>query len=123
MSTSGPAALCAANAAEAGLANVRVVAPEDVPDEVTLAGLWSNPPIRIGKAKLHELLLRWLARLSPGAFAHLVVHKHLGSDSLARWLTEQGWDVRRRASHDGYRLLDVTRPGDGPPATPERARA
>ncbi len=112
-------ALCAENADAAGLGNVRVVAPEDVPAELRLAGLWSNPPIRIGKTALHELLLGWLARLEPEAVAHLVVHKHLGSDSLARWLTDQGWATARRASHDGYRLLDVRRRDlaePGPPA-------
>ncbi len=102
--------LCAENARAAGLRNVEVRAPEDVPDDVTFAALWSNPPIRIGKPALHELLLRWLGRVAPDGTSHLVVHKHLGSDSLARWLGAQGWDVVRRASHDGYRLLDVTRP-------------
>jgi 16S rRNA (guanine1207-N2)-methyltransferase len=102
-------ALCAENAAAAGLGNVRVVAPAEVPAEVAFAALWSNPPIRIGKVALHDLLLRWLGRLDPIGGAHLVVHKNLGSDSLARWMTEQGWAVVRRSSHDGYRLLDVTR--------------
>ena len=73
---------------------------------------WSNPPIRIGKAALHELLLRWLARLEPGGTAHLVVHKHLGSDSLARWMADHDYEVVRRGSHQGYRLLDV-RPSTG----------
>lgn len=100
-------ALCAANAAEHGLTNVVVSAPDDVPADVRFAGIWSNPPIRIGKAALHELLLRWLARLAPGARATLVVQKHLGSDSLARWLAEQGYAVERLASRRGYRLLDV----------------
>ncbi len=102
--------LCARNARDAGLASVRVAAPDDVPDDVRFAAIWSNPPIRIGKVALHELLLRWLARLTPDGTAHLVVHKHLGSDSLARWLAEQGFTVARRASHQGYRLLDVRPP-------------
>ena len=101
-------ALCAENAAAARLANVTVAAPGEVSDDVRFAGLWSNPPIRIGKGPLHELLERWLGRLAPGATAHLVVHRHLGSDSLARWMADQGWTVVRRASHDGDRLLDVT---------------
>jgi 16S rRNA (guanine1207-N2)-methyltransferase len=102
-------ALCAENARANSASNVEVVAPEDFPAGLELAGLWSNPPIRIGKTALHELLVGWLGRLAPGAPAHLVVHKHLGSDSLARWLTEQGWPTVRRASHAGYRLLDITR--------------
>ena len=102
--------LCLENVRATGVANVTVAAPDAVPADLRFAALWSNPPIRIGKAPLHELLLRWLGRLDAGAAGHLVVHKHLGSDSLARWLGEQGWTATRRASHDGYRLLDVTRP-------------
>jgi 16S rRNA (guanine1207-N2)-methyltransferase len=100
-------ALCAANAEAAGLANVRVVAPGEVPDDLVVAGLWSNPPIRIGKAALHELLRTWLARLAPPARAWLVVHKHLGSDSLARWLTAQGHPTTRLGSRAGYRVLEA----------------
>jgi 16S rRNA (guanine1207-N2)-methyltransferase len=102
-------ALCAANAEEAGLTNVRVAAPDDVPDATAFDGMWSNPPIRIGKAALHDLLTRWLAKLAPDAHAALVVQKHLGSDSLARWLGEQGWTVVRLGSRRGYRILDVTK--------------
>ena len=100
-------ALCAANAEAAGLDNVRVAAPEEVPVDVRFAGIWSNPPIRIGKAALHELLLTWLARLAEGAPAHLVVQKHLGSDSLARWLTDHGHPTTKLRSRAGYRLLEV----------------
>ena len=99
--------LCAANAAANGLANIRVAAPDDVDPTVAFAGLWSNPPIRVGKAALHDLLATWLARLAPGAAAHLVIHRNLGSDSLAAWLGASGWTVRRRASRQGYRVLDV----------------
>ncbi|MCP3854669.1 MAG: methyltransferase [Actinomycetia bacterium] len=99
--------LCAANARRLGLDNVKVVAPSEVPAEVRFTAIWSNPPIRIGKEALHELLSRWLRRLGPDGQAHLVVQRHLGSDSLARWLTDQGWPTERRASRKGYRLLDV----------------
>ncbi|WP_089009778.1 class I SAM-dependent methyltransferase [Micromonospora viridifaciens] len=102
--------LTAANAARVGVADrVRVVAPDDVPAEVRFAQIWSNPPIRIGKGELHELLLRWLPRLAPDGVAWLVVAKHLGGDSLQRWLVEQGWQVERHASQKGYRVLRVTR--------------
>ena len=103
-------ALCAENASACGATNVEVVAPEDLPAGLEIQGLWSNPPIRIGKVALHALLLSWLARLTPTGQAHLVVQKNLGSDSLARWLNEEGWPTVRRASHAGYRLLDVSRP-------------
>jgi 16S rRNA (guanine1207-N2)-methyltransferase len=102
-------ALCAANAASNGLTNVRAVTPDAVPAEVRLAGIWSNPPIRIGKDALHELLRSWLERLDDDAHAWLVVQKHLGSDSLARWLEETGWSADRRVSRAGYRVLEVAR--------------
>ncbi|MFU8851048.1 class I SAM-dependent methyltransferase [Micromonospora sp. SL1-18] len=102
--------LTAANAARLGVADrVRVVAPDDVPEDVRFAQIWSNPPIRIGKAELHELLLRWLPRLAPDGMAWLVVARHLGGDSLHHWLVEQGWQVERHASQKGYRVLRVTR--------------
>jgi 16S rRNA (guanine1207-N2)-methyltransferase len=100
-------ALCAANAVANGIPNVVVVPPEEVPGDVRFATIWSNPPIRIGKPALHELLLAWLARRTPSGRALLVVQRHLGADSLQRWLTDQGWPTTRLASARGYRLLDV----------------
>jgi 16S rRNA (guanine1207-N2)-methyltransferase len=103
-------ALCDANAKANGLTNVRAVEPDAVPPDLLFAGMWSNPPIRIGKSALHELLLTWLGRLRDDSTGWLVVQKHLGSDSLARWLNEQGWVTPRRAARVGYRLLEVRRP-------------
>ena len=87
--------LCRANAERHGVGDrVRAVTPDEVPDDVRFDGLWSNPPIRAGKAHLHELLERWLARLAPDAEARLVVHKHLGR-GLARPLAhDRGVDGR-----------------------------
>jgi 16S rRNA (guanine1207-N2)-methyltransferase len=99
--------LCARNAAAAGLTNVRCVTPDDPFVPARLAGIWSNPPVRIGKAALHELLSGWLGRLAPGGQAYLVAGRNLGADSLHRWLAEQGWLVTRRAARNGYRLLQV----------------
>ena len=99
--------LCARNAAAAGLPNVRCVLPDDPSVPPRLAGIWSNPPVRIGKPALHSLLSAWLARLAPGAAAYLVVGRNLGADSLHRWLADQGWPVTRRAARSGYRLLQV----------------
>ncbi|MEZ5248543.1 MAG: methyltransferase [Ilumatobacteraceae bacterium] len=99
--------LCAANAARHGLTNVRVCAPDEVPDDVVFAEIWSNPPIRIGKAALHDLLDRWLGRLAPGGVAMLVVQKHLGSDSLQRWLSDHGHPTDRLATGAGFRVLRV----------------
>jgi len=105
--------LCEANAADAGCTNVTVVGPEGFPPDLAVDALYSNPPVRIGKTALQELLTRWLRRLAPDGVAWLVVHKHLGSDSLARWLNDAGWRARRRTSRQGYRVLEVTR-GPGP---------
>lgn len=99
-------ALTAANAERLGL-DVRVEAPEDVPDDVRFDLIVSNPPIRIGKANLHALLGHWLDRLTPDGHAELVVQKHLGSDSLAAWLNRNGWTTSRRLSRGGFRILDV----------------
>lgn len=99
--------LCRANAADLGLSNVRVVAPEEVPDDLAVDLIWSNPPIRIGKGALHDLLSSWVRRLSPTGRAVLVVQKHLGSDSLQRWLESEGWPTDRLSSRAGYRLLEV----------------
>ena len=99
--------LCRHNAERAGLANVSVIAPDELPRDVRLDGIWSNPPIRIGKAALHELLLHWLGLLAPDAHAWLVVQKHLGADSLARWIDEAGWPTRRIASRQAYRVLEI----------------
>lgn len=92
------------------LTNVTVAAPDEVPAELVFDAMWSNPPIRIGKSELHDLLDRWLARLSSNGCADLVVHKNLGSDSLATWLSGRGYEVVRHASKQGYRILHVTPP-------------
>jgi 16S rRNA (guanine1207-N2)-methyltransferase len=101
--------LCTGNAAAAGLANVRCVEPDDTTLPASFSLIWSNPPIRVGKPALHELLSSWLARLASGAAAYLVVQRNLGSDSLQRWLAESGWDSRRIAARTGYRVLEVRR--------------
>lgn len=107
--------LCAANAEAADLGNVRVVAPDEVPDDVRFAAIWSNPPIRVGKQALHALLLHWLPRLADGGAALLVVQKNLGSDSLQRWLTDQGWPTERLTSRNAFRVLRAGLAVDGNP--------
>ncbi|MFF2275235.1 class I SAM-dependent methyltransferase [Agromyces sp. NPDC058126] len=98
------------NAARLGLHNVNAVLPDDVPDAVRFAEIWSNPPIRVGKAELHALLTRWLPRLDDevDSSAWLVVAKHLGAESLQRWIGEElGLDVDRAANAKGFRVLRV----------------
>jgi 16S rRNA (guanine1207-N2)-methyltransferase len=81
--------------------------PDQVPPDATYDEIWSNPPIRIGKQALHELLLTWLPRLRPEGRMVMVVGKNLGADSLQRWLGEQGWPTTRLASAKGFRVLET----------------
>jgi 16S rRNA G1207 methylase RsmC len=102
------------NAASLGLGNINAVLPGDVPESVAFRAIWSNPPIRIGKAQLHDLLNRWLPRLDVGADAWLVVQRNLGSDSLQRWLAAEladDFEVTRAWSSKGFRVLNVHRGG------------
>ena len=95
------------NAAALGLADrFGACSPEAVPGSTTFDEIWSNPPIRIGKQALHELLLHWFARLRPGGRAVMVVGKNLGGDSLQTWLTDQGYPTTRLASAKGFRVLE-----------------
>ena len=95
------------NAKAARTPNVVACLPDEVPADVQFAAIYSNPPVRVGKGPLHELLQRWLPRLAQGAEAYLVVQRNLGSDSLATWLGAQGLEARRLKSKKGYRVLAV----------------
>ena len=107
--------LCGRNAATLGLDGVRPVTADRVPEGLRFDRIWSNPPIRVGKAVLHELLATWLPRLAPDGVASLVVQKNLGSDSLQRWVTDElGMPCTRTASSKGFRVLEV-RHGDVTP--------
>jgi 16S rRNA G1207 methylase RsmC len=98
------------NAESLGLNGIRVSAADDVPAGLTFDLIWSNPPIRIGKAALHDLLRTWLPRLEAGGTAYLVVQRNLGSDSLARWIeSDLGMPCARLTSSKGFRILQVRR--------------
>ncbi len=98
------------NAAALGVADrYTAVTPDQVPDDTVFDEIWSNPPIRVGKQALHDLLLRWLPRLARGGRAVMVVGKNLGADSLQRWLGEQGYPTERLASAKGFRVLETRR--------------
>ena len=94
--------------------NVAVARPAGVPAEIRFAAIYSNPPVRVGKKPLHDLLLEWFPRLQPDGRAYLVVQRNLGADSLAAWLQAQGYAVTRLSSKKGYRILEVT-PAAGRP--------
>lgn len=103
------------NAAELSLSNINAARPEDVPADITFGMIASNPPIRVGKRELHDMLLRWLPRLRPNSDAWLVVQRNLGSDSLHRWLQSElseQFQTKRAATAKGYRVLRVRRGGD-----------
>lgn len=98
------------NAEKLGVADrYRAATPDRIDLEDTYDEIWSNPPIRIGKAALHVLLLTWLPRLRPGGRAVMVVGKNLGGDSLQRWLGEQGYPTTRIGSAKGFRVLETRR--------------
>jgi 16S rRNA (guanine1207-N2)-methyltransferase len=100
------------NAAALGVADrFTATTPGEVDPASTYDEIWSNPPIRIGKDALHDLLLAWLPRLAPGGRLVMVVGKNLGADSLQRWLGEQGWPTGRIGSAKGFRVLETRRAG------------
>jgi len=95
------------NARANKVANIQTCTPEQIDPAIRFDVIWSNPPIHIGKAAMHEMLRRWLSRLSPTGEAVMVVQKHLGSDSLLDWLNREGFPTERVSSAKGYRLLRV----------------
>jgi 16S rRNA G1207 methylase RsmC len=83
--------------------------PTGLPADLQFDEIWSNPPIRIGKQALHELLSSYLKLLKQGGRAMLVVQKQLGAESLLRWLQEQNPSskVSKRISEKGYWVIEV----------------
>lgn len=99
------------NATRLNLHNLRVAAPDEVPAALRFAEIRSNPPIRVGKEVLHDMLRRWLPRLMSGGTATLVVAKHLGADSLQKWIAAEFADVEvaRIARDKGFHVLAAVR--------------
>ncbi len=99
------------NSAKLGLGNVKVVTADQIPGNLRFDAIWSNPPIRIGKAALHELLQTWLPRLESGGRAMLVVQKQLGADSLLAWIQTEFPELTasRFSTDKGFRVLEITR--------------
>ncbi len=100
-------ALTESNAARNGIVNIAASSPDQLPDDVRFDLIWSNPPIRIGKQALHELLERWLGRLTPdgdGDFRRAEASRGRLAPELA---AVSGFPAERVASRAGYRLLRV----------------
>jgi len=104
--------LVRANAKKLSILNINAVLPADVPKDITFMTIWSNPPIRVGKGELHNILETWLPRLELDADAWLVVQRNLGSDSLQRWMESTfppNFTFTRANTHKGYRVLRARR--------------
>lgn len=102
--------LTAANAKRLGLTNIKCAKPDEVPKDLKFSGIWSNPPIRVGKEVLHEILLTWIPKLESDADAYLVVQKNLGADSLHRWLEAElpsNFSTIRVDTAKSFRVLRV----------------
>jgi 16S rRNA G1207 methylase RsmC len=100
------------NAEKLGITNIVVCKPEDVPQEIMFDEIWSNPPIRVGKKVLHEILNLWIKKLVKGGTARLVVQKNLGSDSLHKWLMAEfspAYESTRIDSSKTFRVLKVSK--------------
>ena len=95
------------NAVRVGVTNVQVGLPSEVPADIRFDTIWSNPPIRVGKAELHAILETWIPRLNPGGEAWLVVAKSLGAESLQKWLGERwpGAQVSTAKIAKGFRVI------------------
>lgn len=99
------------NAERLGVTNLRVSRPEEVPPNLRFSEIRSNPPIRVGKEVLHDILREWLPRLDAGGTAHLVVAKHLGAPSLQRWIADTfpELEVDRIARDRGFHVIRAVR--------------
>lgn len=85
---------------------IKIFSPEEVDDTIMVDLIVSNPPIRIGKSAMYELLRGWSTRLVSGGQMWLVIAKNLGADSAAAYLEhELGLKVSRVSSKKGFRIL------------------
>ncbi len=102
------------NAENLGLKNVESLLADALPADLKFKEIWSNPPIRIGKAELHELLRKYLGRLLPGGRSMLVVQKQLGAESLMKWLSEEfaNCSVNKAHADKGYWVIELISPTD-----------
>ncbi len=103
--------LCAHNYGHnIGDGRLKVISPSQIDSSLKHDLIISNPPIRIGKTALYELLSFWSITLSEHGEMWLVMAKHLGADSCAKFLKEDcNLKITRVASKKGFRILKCTR--------------
>lgn len=90
---------------------IRILSPNEVDETLAVDLIISNPPVRIGKKALYELLRGWSTCLNPGSEMWLVIAKNLGSDPTATYLEKElGLKVTRVASKKGFRVLKCVKP-------------
>jgi len=90
---------------------IRILSPAEVDDTIMVDMIVSNPPIRVGKEAMYELLRGWSTRLNPGGQMWLVIAKNLGSDSAAAYIEhELKMKVTRVSSKKGFRVLKCEQP-------------
>ena len=100
------------NATRLGRDNIIAGTPDSLDASLSFDLIWSNPPIRVGKAELHDIMTTWLPRLTIGGEAYLVVAKHLGADSFEKWLGTEFASthiVTREDTRKGFRIIKVVR--------------
>jgi len=89
-----------------GQDRIKICSPEEVDDTISVDLIVSNPPVRVGKEAMHELIRGWTTTLNPEGQMWLVIAKNLGGDSTAAYLENQlGMKVTRVASKKGFRIL------------------
>ena len=104
--------LTRANAAANGLSNIQVLSEDDAFATLgtnSVDVIWSNPPVRVGKAALHAMWEAWRTRLKPEGVAYLVMGRNLGSDPFLAYLNDHGWVGEKIASSKGFRVLQLRR--------------
>jgi len=103
--------LTSMNADRLGLENLRAVNPDEIPETICFSSVRSNPPIRVGKDALHAILRTWIPRVEPGGTATFVVAKHLGAESLQRWIALEfpEFEVSRIGRARGFHLIEAAR--------------
>lgn len=88
-----------------------VVSPQNFDIELKPDLIISNPPVRIGKKEMYELLSFWAKQLADGGQMWLVIAKNLGADTAAIFLEKDcGLEVSRVASKNGFRVLCCKKP-------------